>query len=508
MASISEVVRLPVLSFTMKNKLHGSIVFRLFLSILILVQADTDSSPLLHVTLTSHSDSSTRVGVAEWKSEWNHLENATTLKVAFFSPVQDNDLEYRRTSVTTSEAHSTLWRGMLLPDRNETGFSTIYKDVDGSIGGFFTSKTLSMELVQHSNGDLVVHSTDWKDVAHEEGDNHLEEKDFSRTRRVSEHKLVAEFATRFEQDQCGGQQVTKRDLEIVQSPPRRLDEEKSDPVVVDVLLLVTNRAMCSHAEERYGCEPTQRNRGPIERSLRIAHDQTNEAMRNVGALVQTRIVQIVYLDPSYDGRPNPETANFLYLDQRVESWRVATGGDLTMLIAGTDPDWNGYATFFRGTAVVAHDRLRSYTYAHEMGRKYCIRYELQFLTQIKLLSLQTFLRCDTIERTAQTIFRMHTLIERRTSFEPCWATTVNMIHVRLYLSTAQMDTNSMVTISVMKAMITHANFVKSLQNEPAGTKRFNPNRISLPLVILDQHSHRATFQAALLRHPRFSHRQM
>lgn len=97
---------------------------------------------------------------------------------------------------------------------------------------------------------------------------------------------------------------------------------------MDLLIIVTNRAMCEHAGLSVGCEANDANKAAIQGELPVLASQTNSAMQSVGVAAEIRIVRTIYLQPGYDGRPNRETLEVIRTNSDIQQWRDDAGADL------------------------------------------------------------------------------------------------------------------------------------------------------------------------------------
>ena len=136
---------------------------------------------------------------------------------------------------------------------------------------------------------------------------------------------------------------------------------------VDILVVVTNRAMCEYAGLDAGCPLTDENRAPMESALAIAQEQTNDAMSSVGIPVETRIVGFSFLEGTFDGKPNTDTLNVLLTDSNVAQWRKDAGADLVAMITGFDPNTCGIAYLNMHVSATSYACFGSYTFTHELG---------------------------------------------------------------------------------------------------------------------------------------------
>lgn len=135
--------------------------------------------------------------------------------------------------------------------------------------------------------------------------------------------------------------------------------------VVDVLVIVTDRAMCRVAGLAGGCVYTEENRLRVEDKIVLANQQF------VGGPVTFRIVQIIQIAAGYDADPDVPALNVLRNDPSVIGWRNQYGADLVAMLTGSIPaDSNtaGIAYLNSPESVTSVDHMSTYTYTHELGK--------------------------------------------------------------------------------------------------------------------------------------------
>ncbi len=154
------------------------------------------------------------------------------------------------------------------------------------------------------------------------------------------------------------------------TPMLRSRELHTGPVV-DVLVIVTNRAMCQAASLAAGCAFTPANIKPIEDKIVLANQQTISAVQDVGVSLSFRIVRVVHLAALFDANPDAAALEILRFDSNIQTWRDEVGADLVAMLTGSLPSGfraAGIAYLNRPESVTSIDYLSSYTFTHELGK--------------------------------------------------------------------------------------------------------------------------------------------
>jgi Metallo-peptidase family M12B Reprolysin-like len=145
--------------------------------------------------------------------------------------------------------------------------------------------------------------------------------------------------------------------------------QSNSKVIVDVLVCVTNRAMCQEAGLSVGCAFSETNRKPVTDKIALAFEVTNQAMRGVNVPVEVRIARLVYFS---DGDANTDKAalDFLRNDPGVQKHMRDVGADLvTMFTGSTPPSFPaaGIAYLDSPESVNSVEYLSTYVFTHEIG---------------------------------------------------------------------------------------------------------------------------------------------
>ena len=251
-------------------------------------------------------------------------------------------LDYTKTEATQRKVVGGLeivWHGSL-SDTNRFGLATLIQKSDGNIAGIFSTETSAFTLTSMPAGTLQLKEAFWvdapedseADIAPEEpegdiGDDIQEEKLFS--------GLIVESPKTLESITSSG-----KGLDVTDGGNRSLkDGNRSLQTMtkVDVLILITNRALCEAAKLPVGCDVTSESRAPIEGMVKVVEEQTNSAMSAVGVDTKVTFVRIVHLSPGYDGRPSGTTLQDIRNSKSIADWRTGAGADLVAMVTGADP---------------------------------------------------------------------------------------------------------------------------------------------------------------------------
>lgn len=149
-------------------------------------------------------------------------------------------------------------------------------------------------------------------------------------------------------------------------------EMQATAPVVDVLVLVTNRAMCRVANLASGCAYTDSNFNPIADKILLAEMQSNSAIQQVGVNVTFRFVRTIVLTTDFDANPDTEALDVLKDSVNVRTWMDEAGADLVTLLTGSIPiesTAGGTAYLNRPESVTSVDFLSSYILTHELGKR-------------------------------------------------------------------------------------------------------------------------------------------
>ena len=232
-----------------------------------------------------------------------------------------------------------VWKGVLA-DSNRFGMASLIQTSDG-IAGTFSTETSAFTLMKTHDGNLELKETYWKDdlAGSSFEDDQIDPTEFDLGDAAFEETLFSSMVVEIPKVQSSttsigdGVDLAIGQNRILREPHRSLQSLTN----IDVLVVVTNRAMCESAKLAYGCELTIENRAPIEGMLKVVEEQTNSAMQDVGVATSVTFVRIVYLSADFDGRPSGASLQLLRNSASVASWRSESGADLVAMVTGNDP---------------------------------------------------------------------------------------------------------------------------------------------------------------------------
>jgi hypothetical protein len=227
---------------------------------------------------------------------------------------------------------------------------------NGQLVGMFTTEYDSHTLTTLSDGTMQMQSYMWENVP----------KEIQMGRAVQTEKSNAAYGSKSSidnEDSFVSESVTQQSLvsvpnttivedskasDVIQGPmdPQRhrtLRRVQTIDVVrenttIDLLVIVTNRAMCEAANKTAGCPYNDDNAAAMLSLLAVAEAQTNAAMQMVGVAVEIRWVQIIFLvAESGDLFGNENSLAKLASSSTVQKWRDDYGADLVAAIGSLDP---------------------------------------------------------------------------------------------------------------------------------------------------------------------------
>ena len=236
-----------------------------------------------------------------------------------------------------------VWHGSL-SDSERFGHATLIQKSDGNVAGILSTETSAFTLKTLPDGSLELEESFWaddfEDSVYEE--EYIEESDSivdgdAGSDESFTSAMVVDSPTSVTSETSWGQGIgvfDEGENRSLRDENRILQQFRN----VDVLILITNRAMCSAARLSAGCALNASSRAPIEGMVKVVEEQTNAAMQAVGVRTSVTFVRIVHLNASYDGRPTSETLRELSASQTVASWRAGAGADLVAMVTGEDPN--------------------------------------------------------------------------------------------------------------------------------------------------------------------------
>jgi len=287
---------------------------------------------------------------------------------------------------------------------DRVGFATLVRVANGDVAGHFSTETTTYSLLKIPDGTLQLRANYWNDIQEETE----EERGSSASNDLpSVHLLDAEVFVK--PDNSGETTTSKGDGTAIEGQGGRLlrtDRQLAgNPVVVDLLVLITNRAMCEYAGLSAGCAFSVTNRGPIETRIPLLQSETNSAMQEVGADAEIRVVDIIYLGYDYDGDVSAATLELMGDDVNLQQWRNDAGADLVTMIAGGS---GGIARINGFQSVTGIWNFDYFTFTHEVSLLFW-KSECLMFRYFSKLNLCLFVRKSwAITSVADTIARIPT----------------------------------------------------------------------------------------------------
>lgn len=205
------------------------------------------------------------------------------------------------------EGEEVVWHGSA-DDR--IGFATLLQTPSGLRAGIWSTETALYELMEPTDGTLRVVAIDWSDT--------MREDLFVRNNAGSIPAPEAE---------------QRGNLRLSNSTTIGSNNEMD---IVDVLVVVTHRAMCDRAFETTPCDLAT-NRFFMDSALVIVEAQINEAFRFVEINAEVNFLETIYIAPGFDLRAGRGTLDFMEASPDIKKWREDFGADLVAMITGPDP---------------------------------------------------------------------------------------------------------------------------------------------------------------------------
>jgi hypothetical protein len=281
------------------------------------------------------------------------------------------------------------WEGILVNDNNQQqetttttsstriGFATFVQMPNGQLGGMWTNEMYSHSIIPLPNGTVLVETIAWEDIPESIMGRVIEEDEEEDESNKDSSSNKGYFAVdAFESFHSNQITVSKGSaFGAIQGPNyhrrRRRLQTSLENTIIDLLMIVSNRAMCSAAKLSFGCPYNEDNAAPIKTRVATAEAQTNSAMQMVGLAVEIRFVQIIFLDAiSDDLYVNGTTLKLLQNSPTMKQWREDYGADLVAAIGNFDPvkAFCGMAYMFRPFTVSAWNPscFNSFAVTHEM----------------------------------------------------------------------------------------------------------------------------------------------
>ena len=296
-----------------------------------------------------------------------------------------------------SGAIETVWQGAMESDR--LGFATLMRGSNGTWTGSFTTEVAAYSVTTMPNGTTQVKKTMWQDFADVAGiiassnassqSNNTAATASTSETETDEAMISAEANLSVEASfflpGYGGRLLTSSASdqatdhpELVPVPRYRnrnlrggqLSRSLQQTSVADVLVLVTNAAMCQTAGMAAGCEFNEANSAPMQQRIALLQEQTNNAMQGVGAAAGISVVSVTYYAAGYEGNPDQATLDFIRNSADIQQRRRDVGADLVAMIVGSGDGYCGLGYLNAAETVTRQSCLDSFAFTHEIGHNF------------------------------------------------------------------------------------------------------------------------------------------
>jgi len=260
-----------------------------------------------------------------------------------------------------------VWKGSI-SETGRFGFATLIQHSNGNVAGIFSTETSAFKLSTMPDGTMQLKETFWEDaLENEEIEMSTPEYDLIGSEEYVDSAMVVDIpksAAVYKSSRGNGLTVSGGANRILRDGNRDLQ----DLINIDVLILITNRALCESAELAVNCTLTDESKAPIEEMLKVVEEQTNEAMQGVGVRTSITFVRLIYIDAGFDGRPSVESLEVLRTSPNIATWRSQSGADLVAMVTGNDPDGRigGMAYLNSPQSVSSFSSIQFYTMTHEI----------------------------------------------------------------------------------------------------------------------------------------------
>jgi hypothetical protein len=226
-------------------------------------------------------------------------------------------LRFEKTRAYTNSRGHWIWQGMV-PLEVGFGYATFIENVDGCIAGSFTSNHSAFTMTCLPDGTVRVDQIQWQDfpqqnnsiplMAEEANAADFYYEDDGIIMNPSYEEFIAvlnDVATMTDEDiiEADSDNSSIPDVNSTWATGQIISDfflpPKSPATVLDVLVIVTNTAMCQQAGRPAGCLASDYKQ-PIEDALAVAEAQTTSAMQDVNVNAAIRIVKIHHDTTGYD----------------------------------------------------------------------------------------------------------------------------------------------------------------------------------------------------------------
>lgn len=329
-------------------------------------------------------------------------------------------------SKNNGQSQTIIWHGVewsdaaldndsMHPLYTSVGFATFVQDTaTGQVCGTFTTRTTTYALVTTAFGTLEARAVHWKDHPRDENDKDgngtyssgLDGRSNTRWSPFpAEDSNVVSFPFPF--DSTSGSSaivvsdgpalnitVESSDIDDNFNNTKKLlrqrhlpgsnDDGQDAVIIIDILVTVTNRAMCEYAGVAAGCDPLLNpNTDPIVQKIELLEAEFNNAMElDKITIVKVRIVDIRILPAVTSDNEiytQTETLSFMASSALLQEWRAQVYADMVILIASANPARLacGRGQLEGVNAIVSYECLEAYSWTHEIGHLLGCRHNLE-----------------------------------------------------------------------------------------------------------------------------------
>jgi hypothetical protein len=303
--------------------------------------------------------------------ENNATSDSTAVVVAaVYSKIKSTRRTYEDNTV------EVFWEGILV-DPGRVGSATFVQmsnNNNGGFGGTFTTEEAGYTLLQRTDGAFHLRALSWSQVNETDPDdetdkNNNDSKDDDTNKdgssknpipdKITVEKVVSFQKTKKEEISEGPAADTiPGRRRLIMTPQQQQHRHLQSISTVDVLVLITNRAMCEATGLSFGCANNELNRVALNVVLAIAQNNVIQSMNNGFIPIKIRFISTQYLSAS-DGDKYTNAASLTWItsSRSVQDLRKKNGADLVTVIGSVDP-----ATGACGTSLInGHASVVSWT---------------------------------------------------------------------------------------------------------------------------------------------------
>lgn len=281
----------------------------------------------------------------------------------------------------------------------EIGFCTFH-EVDGTIlSGTISTENAAYDLVYHLNGTYEIRTAFWDDFPEDDPNPKTILYKHKRNYRYLLQEKEQEFKTQQEIVSLDNDTPWKKDSDfdslyvktkaddLLNDFNHSFNERKTTDsvlastlaiqqgtaalgypgmVTVDVLVVVTNRAICEYSgiKTDRNCYITTNLMSQFTSKVILLQSETNNALKPVN--VRIRVVQILFLNNAWDPVADGDSLQELQNLDEIQQYRNESGADLVTVIAGQG-GYCGITNAMTYRSIVNVACLAQYSFSHEIG---------------------------------------------------------------------------------------------------------------------------------------------